>query len=234
MPPFNLPNLPESDPIAFYAGAALATAVAGAVLWRFSRGRAMLAGTVAALALWGGVTSWAIATLPPPAAVATEATVAELAAQVALLSAELRTLNGGDVSTVPTEISAAVPGAVPEQAPAPMAGVVAGPEPAPTPGATSRPSAARVRPEEPEPERPPLIATTVPRRGVDTTGDVPPDRSAVFAHVVVQGDRLAAIARLYLPPDRERTEFADQIALLNGIDDPAVVTIGRTLWIPAQ
>lgn len=232
MPPFSLLNLAASDPVALYAVAALAIVIAGAVLWRRSHGGAMLAGAVVALTLWGGTTSWAIATLPTPAPMASEATVAELATQVELLSAELRALAGRGVSAMPT----ALPGATPALQPQPLTGVVAGPEPAPapTPEATRRPSATRAAADEPEPARPPLIATTVPRRGDDPTGGLPPDHSSVFAHVVAQGDRLAAIARLYLPPDRELTAFANQIAVLNRIEDPSALTIGRTLWIPAQ
>lgn len=233
MPSFSLPNLPEvglpnlleSDPVALYAATALVTVIAGAVLWRLSRGAAMMAGTVAALALWGGATSWAIATLPPPAPMATEATVAELAAQVELLSAELRALAGRGVS--------AMPRATPEQPPAPLAGVVAGPEPAPPPGAT-RPSATLAAAEAPDPEDPPLIATPVPYRDDDPTAVAIPDWSALFSHVVVQGDRLHTIARLYLPPDRGLTEFANRIVMINRIYDPGILKIGRTLWIPAQ
>ena len=155
MPSFSLPNLLESAPVVPYVAGGVAIALAGAVLWRRSHTAAALAGTVLALALWGGATSWAIATLPSPAPMATEATVAELAAQVELLSAELRTLTGCGVS--------AVPSAMPEQPSAPLAGVVAGPEPAPTPEATRQPSVTLAMPEEPEPSRPPSVATPVLR-----------------------------------------------------------------------
>ena len=211
MPSFSLPNLLESAPVVPYVAGGVAIAIAGAVL---------------ALALWGGATSWAIATLPSPAPMATEVTVAELAAQVELLSAELRTLTGGGVS--------AVPSAMPEQPSAPLAGVGAGPEPAPTPEATRQPSVTLAMPEEPEPSRPPSVATPVLRRGDEPTADVPPDRSAVFSHMVVEGDKLNTIVRLYLPPDGELTEFTDRIAALNELDDVAIITLGQTLWIPAR
>ena len=56
---------------------------------------------------------------------------------------------------------------------------------------------------------------------------MPPDRSAVFSHMVVEGDKLNTIVRLYLPPDGELTEFTDRIAALNELDDVAIITLGR-------
>lgn len=53
-------------------------------------------------------------------------------------------------------------------------------------------------------------------------------------YLVEEGDSLFLIAERFLPTGRELGEFADEIAEINGIDDPTQIFIGQELQIPTS
>lgn len=74
-------------------------------------------------------------------------------------------------------------------------------------------------------------ATSTPTATPTTTATPEP---TFETYLVEEGDSLFLIAERFLPAGRELGEFADEIAEINGIDDPTQIFIGQELQIPTS
>ena len=113
--------------------------------------------------------------------------------------------------------------------PAPLAGFV---PPTPTPAVEATPSATAT------PATP--IATVTPATPTSTATIRPtpaataPAEPTFEEYIVESGDSLFLIAERFLPAGRDLSEFADEIAAVNDIDDPTQIFIGQILQIPSS
>jgi LysM repeat protein len=90
------------------------------------------------------------------------------------------------------------------------------PTPTPTPVVTSTPAATTT---------PTPTSTATPTATAEPTFE---------PYIVESGDSLFLIAERFLPAGRELGEFADEIAEINGIDDPTQILVGQELQIPTS
>lgn len=120
-------------------------------------------------------------------------------------------------------------GADRDQPPASIGAIISGPVPTetatPTPSATATPTATPQVTSTPDP-----TASSEPT-AEPTATEAPLE---VTTYTVRSGDTMFAIAGLFLPTGRELNEFADEIAVANGISDPTQIQVGQVLEIPGQ
>lgn len=121
-------------------------------------------------------------------------------------------------------------GADQDSPPDSLSGIIATPETTataePTTGATAEPTAAASStPAGTATAEPSVTATAEP------TAEATP---TVVTYTVVSGDTMLAIAEQFLPPGRVLSEFANEIAAVNGIGDITAIQVGQVLEIPGQ
>lgn len=121
-------------------------------------------------------------------------------------------------------------GADQDSPPASIDGIVTTPEPTATSEATPGPTAEATST---------AVATATPARTAipDATATAAPTAaptSTAATYTVVAGDTMLAIAEQFLPPGRELNEFANEIAVANGIGDITQIQVGQVLEIPGQ
>jgi len=121
-------------------------------------------------------------------------------------------------------------GADQDSPPASTGAIVTTPEPTATSEATAGPTAVSTATAEAT-ANPAGSATPRPTAtAAPTTAPTP----TAATYTVVAGDTMLAIAEQFLPPGRELNEFANEIAVANGIGDITQIQVGQVLEIPGQ
>jgi nucleoid-associated protein YgaU len=112
--------------------------------------------------------------------------------------------------------------------PAPLAGFT----PPATATATEQPTATVAPTEAPIVTATSTAVATSTATSTATPAATAEPEPAFEEYTVESGDSLFLIAERLLPAGRELDEFADEIAEINGIDDPTSIQIGQVLQIP--
>lgn len=112
--------------------------------------------------------------------------------------------------------------------PAPLAGFT----PPATATATEQPTATVAPTEAPIVTATSTAVATSTATSTATPVATAEPEPAFEEYTVESGDSLFLIAERLLPAGRELDEFADEIAEINGIDDPTSIQIGQVLQIP--